>query len=174
MTINLNVRLLNAEAFEPFGSVIETREKSAYPINDGMAERHHRLAVAEALASPEDDTPGRSIISLFETRHQTLPLHLRILEQHPLGSQAFFPLDGRLWLVVVAGGHIQPDLSDLHAFIANGDQGVNYAPGVWHHPLIALDHPSRFLVVDREGTGNNLNEFRLNVPVIVDQKTAEA
>jgi ureidoglycolate lyase len=138
-----------------------------------MAKRYHRLATAQTFASPDDGAPAQPIISLFETRHQAMPLRLSILEQHPLGSQAFVPLDSQPWLVVVAGGVEQPDLNDIHAFIASGDQGVNYAPGVWHHPLIALNHPSRFLVIDREGTGNNLNEFRLGPSIVVDWKTEE-
>jgi len=36
---------------------------------------------------------------------------------------------------------------------------VNYRANIWHHPLMALDDLSDFLVVDREGEGNNLEEF---------------
>jgi ureidoglycolate lyase len=28
---------------------------------------------------------------------------------------------------------------------------VNYAPGTWHHPLLALGRISDFLVIDRSG-----------------------
>lgn len=38
---------------------------------------------------------------------------------------------------------------------------MNYAKGVWHHPLIALDEVSDFIVVDRGGDGVNLNEQQL-------------
>ncbi len=37
----------------------------------------------------------------------------------------------------------------------NGRQGVNYRRGVWHHSLIALNAPARFIVIDRGGPGDN-------------------
>ena len=52
-------------------------------------------------------------------------------------------------------------------FLARGDQGVNYRRNVWHHPLMALDAPSDFLVVDRDGPGNNLEEFFFDTPFII-------
>jgi ureidoglycolate lyase len=73
-----------------------------------------------------------------------------------LGSQIFFPLQDRPWLVVVAeDAH---DFKSYRAFTATGSQGVNYARHVWHHPLLVLDPGSRFLVVDRKGPGDNLEE----------------
>ena len=44
-------------------------------------------------------------------------------------------------------------------FLARGDQGVNYRRNVWHHPLIAMEAPSDFIVVDRLGGGEG---FRIN------------
>jgi ureidoglycolate lyase len=35
---------------------------------------------------------------------------------------------------------------------------VNYARNVWHHPLLVLQPDSNFLVVDRGGAGENLEE----------------
>ena len=77
------------------------------------------------------------------------------MERHPLGSQAFMPLDAQPFIVVVAplGEQVAP--GDLRAFITNGRQGVNYRRGVWHHSLIALNAPARFIVVDRGGPGDN-------------------
>jgi ureidoglycolate lyase len=45
------------------------------------------------------------------------------------------------------------------AFLCQGHQGVNYARNAWHHPLISLEQTSDFLVVDRGGEGNNLEEY---------------
>jgi ureidoglycolate lyase len=50
----------------------------------------------------------------------------------------------------------------MQAFVARGFQGVSYARGVWHHPLIALHKASDFLVVDRSGPGNNCDEVALD------------
>ncbi len=33
--------------------------------------------------------------------------------------------------------------------------------GTWHHPLIVLEASQKFLVVDRQGDGRNLNEFSI-------------
>ena len=47
----------------------------------------------------------------------------------------------------------------LRVFRATGRQGVNYARNVWHHPLLVLEADSDFLVVDRGGPGEDLEEF---------------
>jgi ureidoglycolate lyase len=83
-----------------------------------------------------------------------------MLERHPLGSQAFFPLSPDDWLVVVAKGE-RPDRGDLRLFRARGDQGVQYGHGVWHHPLLILVEWQDFLIVDRQGPGDNLEEITL-------------
>jgi len=49
--------------------------------------------------------------------------------------------------------------TDLRAFRTAGQQGVNFSRGVWHHPLIALDQVSHFLVIDRGGAGENCDEI---------------
>ena len=61
--------------------------------------------------------------------------------------------------MVVGGDGPRP--AKLKAFRASGRQGVNYARGVWHHPLLVLDRGSRFLIVDRKGPGDNLEEIAL-------------
>ena len=59
------------------------------------------------------------------------------------------------------------DESKIRAFISAPDQGVNYARGTWHHPLLCLQHPGRFLVVDRGGEGHNCDEQLLKQPLNV-------
>jgi len=59
------------------------------------------------------------------------------------------------------------DPSAIVAFRARGNQGINYRRGVWHHPLIALDRTSDFLVVDRAGEGTNLDIERLAEPLLI-------
>ena len=80
------------------------------------------------------------------------------MERHPLGSQAFIPLSGRPYLVVV--GRDKPE--NLEVFLAGPTQGVNYRAGTWHHYSLALEAPSDFLVIDRVGPGENLEEVVLN------------
>ena len=86
-----------------------------------------------------------------------------MLEKHPLGSQAFFPVEERRWLVVVA---TEPKAESVHAFWASGRQGVNYHRNIWHHPLLVLE-PQQFVVIDRGGDGHNCDETALDTAVFV-------
>jgi ureidoglycolate lyase len=145
---------LTADAFAPFGDVIEASEGAeVIPINYGWTPRF--TALTEVSVGD-----GQAIISLFRSRPLT-PLVLKVFERHPLGSQAFMPLQGRPYLVAVAPpGPFDP--AAIRVFRAAATQGVNYARGTWHHFLLALDAESDFLVVDRDGApGENLNEVEL-------------
>ena len=146
---------LTREAFAPFGDVIETLGADHFPINEGTTERFHDLAAVDIA---EED--GRPLINIFRGQPRELPLAIRMMERHPLGSQAFIPTGPQLWLTVVAPAGESPKPADLRAFIAGAGQGVNYHRGVWHHPLIALEAVSDFIVVDRGGGGENCDEYR--------------
>jgi ureidoglycolate lyase len=89
------------------------------------------------------------------------------MEVHPLSSQAFFPLSGRPYLVVVAGPG-EFEAQNLRVFLAGSHQGVNYRRGCWHHYSLALDSTSDFLVIDREGPGNNCQEVFLDEEIVID------
>lgn len=136
---------LTKTSFAPFGDVIETDQSRSFEINEGFTTRNHALAEVESDAGV--------ILSIFQGRQR--PLEIRMLECHPKGSQAFMPLGGQPWLVVVAQS---PDPTACRLFHCAGNQGVNYHRGVWHHPLLVLDAPQDFLVVDRNGEGENLQE----------------
>ena len=116
-----------------------------------------------AQAAPKDIATNdlklrESLAKLGETVFT--PIDIALMERHPLGSQLFAPMQDRPWLVVVCGD--PRDASTYRAFRATGRQGVNYARNVWHHPLLVLDANSLFLVVDRAGPGNNLEEVELD------------
>jgi len=144
---------LTREAFEGFGGVIETQGVEPKLINEGTTERFHDLAKVDVL-----DAGGTPLISIFRATPRPLPIAIKLMERHPLGTQAFMPLSDRPFLVVVAdaGDVIEPE--NLKAFITNGAQGVSYAKNVWHHPVLALGDVSDFLVVDRGPTEDNLQE----------------
>lgn len=153
----LPVEPLSAAAFAPYGEVIETAERPWLPINRGTTRRYHRLAEVEALGEG-----ASAAISLFAGQAFAPPLDIGMLERHPLGSQCFLPMDGAPYLVVVAvPGGARPDEATLRAFVARGDQGVNYRAGTWHHPLLCLGRPGLFAVVDRVGPGANCDEAAL-------------
>lgn len=155
---------LTYERFLPFGDVIEARTDKAFGINQGYTDRFHHLA------SIQLDDEGSGIISLFRGRSRDYPLPITMLERHPLGSQAFMPLDNTPFLVVVAPPADTPDPQHIRAFISNGYQGVNYHRGVWHHPLLTGAPEQDFLVVDRSGAGNNCDEYYFlpeQIPLLV-------
>jgi ureidoglycolate lyase len=145
---------LTAEAFAPFGSVIEASDAAVkLDINQGHAIRYDRLAEIDAA-----DEGGTGIVSLFRAR-PLAELVLRTFERHPLGSQTFVPLSGKPYLVAVApAGAFDP--AQIRLFRAGPHQGVHYRKGVWHHFLLVLDE-SDFLVVDRAGPGANCEEAEL-------------
>lgn len=149
----LVIEPLTKEAFEPFGQVIETEGRDHFSINKGSTERYNRLASVE-LSRAEDS----AIISIFRANKLEYPLAIELLERHPQGSQAFMPMQQQAFLIVVAPAADTPDIEKIRAFISNGKQGVNYAKGTWHHPILALENASDYLIVDRSGEGNNCDE----------------
>ena len=162
----LAVEPLTAVTFRPFGEVIAASEAaSRYPINAGYAERLHDVARLDTQADG-----GRPVLSLFRAKPRSLPMRIELLERHLLGSQAFMPLMAQRFLVVVAPPGPAPDAASLRCFLAAPGQGVNYARGTWHHPLIALDAGGDFLVIDRGGPGaaSDCEEVCLAVPGIVE------
>lgn len=147
---------LTPETFAPFGDVVgAAAAKRGIPINQGYTIRFDDLAAIDV-----NDRGGRICVSIFRSTPIGPPVMIRLMERHPLASQAFIPLERRPYLVVVAPpGPF--DAGAIRAFLANGDQGVNYAKGVWHHFLLALEQESDFLVIDRAGPGENLDEIAL-------------
>lgn len=146
---------LTRDAFAPFGDVIEMEGTDPLTINQGFAQRFNDLARADVTRDG-----GSTNISLFLGQPRPLPIAIKLMERHPLGSQLFLPLQDRRWLVLVAGD--VRDFASYRAFAASGRQGVNYARNIWHHPLLVFDADSRFLIVDRKGPGNNLEEVWLD------------
>ncbi|MGB7301421.1 MAG: ureidoglycolate lyase [Burkholderiaceae bacterium] len=140
---------LTEEAFAHFGQVIDIRNLVPQVINDGSAQRFD-------TAVSVDPGGGSAAISVFVGQPHHYPVRVATMERHPLGSQTFMPLDRRPYLVVVATNGPEGLPMAPRVFIASGEQGVSYPAGLWHHPLLALEEVSRFLVIDRQGPGNNL------------------
>ncbi len=161
MTNTLAVQPLTKESFAPFGEVLETTGAETRLINAATCTRFHALATIETRGEG-----ARAVVSLFRAEQAALPIRLSMMERHPLGSQAFWPLSGGDWLVAVA-----PDKNGRPGaplvFRASGSQGVCYAPNAWHHPLLALGQVSDFLIVDRDGPGVNLEETYYETPYAV-------
>lgn len=156
MSESMIIEPLSREGFAPFGDVVEFEGRDSFPINNDMAERYHALAEIEL-----GDGESRGIISLVASRQFDMPRHVDHLEYHPLGSQAFLPLDPTPFIVVVCPAAAKPDIDQLQAFVTNGKQGINYRLGTWHHVLLTPYAPMRFICVDRAGPGNNCIDYRV-------------
>jgi ureidoglycolate lyase len=161
--MKVEVRPLTRSDFAAYGDVIETAGAVHYPINEGAAERYHDLARVDA-----GDSSGRVLINIFIGQPRPRPIAIKMVERHPLGTQCFMPLQQQDYLVVVADGEAAPEAGNLKAFLARGTQGVSYHRNVWHHPLLALNADSRFLVIDRGGEGKTFEEAFFKEPAVLD------
>ena len=151
---------LTPERFTPFGDVIEIASHRRESMNESRFDRFCDLA--------DVDIEGRVSISIARSRSATsLPYRFDLVERHPLGSQAFVPLEPIRFVVVVAPPGESIDERDLQAFVTNGLQGVNYKRGTWHMPSIAFETGQRFLVIDSAGDSPNCDEHVLGEPVLL-------
>lgn len=147
---------LTAEAFAPFGDVIDCAGDPDKLINQGQCGRYHDRAAL-------DFSDGRAGISLFNANPRSLPYQLEMVERHPEGSQAFIPMTHQSFLVIVAPDIAGQPGSPL-AFRTAPGQAVNYHRGTWHGVLTPLQGPGLFAVVDRIGAGSNLEEHWFDTP----------
>lgn len=152
--------------FERFGDVISVagaRHTHGEPllINQGNCQRFSAIAGLDIAESAIG-------ISLFKAKPVVRPVTIEYLERHPLGSQAFIPMNAHPFLVIVADDVSGMPSTPL-AFITDGQQGVNIRRNTWHGVLTVL-HPDGglFSVVDYVGEKANLQEQTLDQPAIIN------
>ena len=155
MTLTITPKKISKENFAQFGELITTDDIKPISINDGYAKRFDGIA---NLDTSKDN--GEATISIFSALKRTFPMNIDMMEQHPLGSQAFIPMKETTFLSFVAPDSDKPDLDKVEAFIIPPGLGVNYKTGTWHFPLISTEDMN-FLVVDRKGSGDNLKIQKL-------------
>lgn len=159
MSVQITIQPISAEAFAPYGDLIDCSGDPDAIINLGKCGRYHDRAVM-------DFDGGRAGLSFFKAELRSLPYEFNLVERHPLGSQAFVPMSEHGFLVIVA-----PDENGVPgtplAFETEPGQGINFHKGTWHGVLTPLSGSGQFAVVDRIGEGNNLEEFLLQTPHIV-------
>jgi len=156
----IRIEPLTAEAFAPYGDVLDCSGAPDKIINQGLCGRFHDRAGLDFGPG------GRAGISLFKAEPRALPLTLEMVERHPDGSQAFIPMSEHPFLVIVALDEDgRPGLP--RAFEAAVGQAVNYHRGTWHSVLTPLHTPGLFAVVDRIGETPNLQEHWFDTPYTV-------
>jgi len=160
--IALAARPLTPARFAPYGDVIEASSRQASGMNEARFERYDDLCGV-------DVGDGRVAVSIARCRAATaLPYCFDVVERHPLGSQAFVPLQRCRMLLVVAAAGDAPHAGDFEAFVSNGSQGVNYRPGTWHMPLIAFERGNDFLVIDRAAGEPNCDMHTLGQSIRIE------
>ena len=159
MINKIEIESINLDNFSEFGHIIHKDfafEKIL--INQSTTIRHHNIS---DLALNNED--GISAISIFSGSPRSIPIEIKIMEKHPIGSQSFLPVQNIDWLIVVSKEkNDMPDLDAMRCFRIQGDVGITYKKNVWHHPLLVRKNQD-FWIVDRikkdENPSINLKEY---------------
>ena len=143
MSRRLVPRPLDAAAFAPFGTLIDTAGREPEAINDGTTQRFPDLAALDLRGPARDPALG-----LYVAQARRFPLRIARLERHREAAQVFLPLGSHRFVVVVAGGEGSPRWDAIEAFVTSPGQGVSLRRGCWHHGLVALGDGDRFAVIE--------------------------
>ena len=156
----LTANKISSGAIAGLAELIDASDMPDKLINQGRCGRFHDRATL--------DVDGRLGVSVFQSTSFSMPFKMEMMERHPLGSQAFLPVQEGEYLVVLAedkdGAPVAP-----RAFIAGPGQGVNIGRNVWHGVLCPLSDPGLFMVVDRVSEGPNLEEHWFDEPFIIER-----
>lgn len=157
---------IDAAAYGRYGKIVHAGTSgTARSANHGTAQAWDALAVIENLRGER----ARATASLFRCRAlEGETLAVRWLERHPGSTQMFVPMLCARYLVVVALGADAPDLETLQAFVAAGTSAITYAPGTWHHPMVALEKDADFVnVIFADGTAGDCDECAFDPPAAI-------
>ena len=160
----VNPKPITKENFKRFGDMITTSDIKPLEINNGYAKRYDGIAKLDTKTNN-----GESTICIFSALKRSFPMKIDMMEKHPLGSQAFIPMDDTKFLVFVAPRGDKPDVNKIQSFVVPKQTGVNYNAGIWHFPLISMKNMN-FLIVDRKGKGNNLVIYKFKKDKIILKK----
>lgn len=128
---------VSAAAFAPFGALVTAAAPDADRLASDLYEGRDDTALATTL---DADHP----VQLLSLRSRRWDLRVRFLERHHEIGQAFLPVGGTPYAVVVAAPgaseseHGLPPLDAVHAFVVPGDVAVVLHRGTWHEPPLAL------------------------------------
>ena len=166
----LTARPLDAELFRPFGTLVEPEGLPGMPVNEG---RGRRIDLATTL--PHDPAAATPALSIYELEASSWPVQVGEMERHRFSGQLFLFLSGQAFLVAVAhpGPDGDPDPATLQAFTGRPGQAIVYDRGIWHLPMVALQHPGRFAMMMWEtGKAEDCDTFRMEQVCQVQAATA--
>ena len=153
MKIIIKPKKITRKNFKKFGDLICTKKIRPININNGYAKRFDNLCKINTSLRK-----GNTIVSIFSAKKRKFPMSIKMMEKHPLGSQAFIPMNETKFFVFVAPKGKKPNINSIKSFLVPKQTGINYKPGIWHFPLISTKNMN-FLVIDRKGMGNNLKIY---------------
>lgn len=134
--LRLRAQPLTAAAFAPFGSLAAVDTAGGRAVNQGRARRVPGIGDLQ-----NDPAATRPVLDIYHIAPSVLPFTVACFERHVLTSQVFIPIQGGRLLIVVAPDDAsgRPAIERAAAFIGEGC-AIHYRAGVWHSPLVALDH----------------------------------
>ena len=151
--MNLQIKKISKDNFSKYGQLVSTKDIESQNINEETTKSFYDLVNIEIYG---DDKKCR--VNIFKSIKRNFPLEINMLENHPLSSQAFIPLQKTNFIVVVAPISNEPDINLIETFLISPEEGINFKPKVWHYPLIATEN-SNFLTIDKKDSENNLKIY---------------
>lgn len=146
---------MKKEEFENFGDVIEVEGEKMRIIKKGKNERYNDMERVE-----EEGKKKREIINIFRGKYFEEKIDIMMMERNKLGQKDLIKMKGRKFMVVV-----EEDEGDgkerKRDFIERGDKGVNYMRNIWNKKIIEMEKKQDFMVVEREGREDNMEEYFL-------------
>ncbi|TIC06751.1 Allantoicase [Wallemia mellicola] len=162
---------LTSSAFVEYGHVVQSyQDKSSTPptiqtkrVNNGTATKFCNLS--PLTNSYPEGTPANMNFCVYKCDpvDTSVGFTVEMLERHKYTTQSFIPMGdgGSRYVVIVAqnGSDDKPNMETLRAFTATSNQGITYKPGVWHHPMIALEKATDFGCLVYE-SGENIDSYK--------------
>ena len=136
----IQVQMLTAENFAPFGQVIET-EGRPYGGEPGMYNWYEKQAAVE----------GAEVVSVNLLTAIQREYRFDKFEAHERTTETVLPLTGGLIVAGIPAGEVTPDR--VQAFYVPVGKGISWAPGAWHYAPFPIGGDATCAVIFRHGTG---------------------
>ncbi|EPX73818.1 ureidoglycolate hydrolase [Schizosaccharomyces octosporus yFS286] len=157
------------ESFAPYGTVVQPKDNGPMVIaNAGTAKKYLGVSESENYYKKSSTPSSKATWNFFSTKPSVFPadeespaFKISVLERHPYTTQTFIPLcrdaQESSYLVAVAPNSPDglPDWERVEAFVAKGCQGVTYAAGVWHAPMVTIGKDTMLAAFNYENGVDN-------------------
>ena len=136
----VQVQMLSAEAFAPFGTVLETDGHT--PGGEaGMYQWYEKLASVEGA-----ETVSVNFLTALQREYK-----FDKFEAHNRTTETILPLTGGLIVAGIPAGEVTAHR--VQAFYVPVGKGISWAPGVWHYAPFPIGGDTTCAIIFRHGTG---------------------